>query len=617
MWRFRGVLIGIVGSALICCAQERPNIVWLVSEDNSAGWLRLYSETGAPMPNIEKLAKQGLVFNHAFSCGAVCSVARSTIISGCYAPRTGTQYHRKQKTVGMPEGLKMFPWYLRQAGYYTSNCYKEDYNFDPAEKEGVWDDSSEQATYRNRRPGQPFFHVQNYFTTHESRMHPTYKEYIREPLSDTASVELFPYHPDSPTFRQAYARYLDLHAMVDAEMGEFIQGLGDDGLLEDTFIFYYGDHGGVLPRGKGYIYESGLQVPMVVYVPEKWKHLVPAEPGNRIDGFVEFVDLSATVLNLAGIEIPVGIDGKPFLGRGVDLDELNRRDTAFGYADRFDEKYDLVRTLRKGRFKYMRNYQPFNFDGLYNVYRYKMPAYREWRELYDAGGLNADQRRFFEPRPPECLYDLEKDPHEINNLADDPAYAGKLVELRRLMQARITSMPDLSFIPEPVFLAGGRKNPTRYAKEHKEEIAGLVDIADLQMKPFLEAKGQIAKALSSENPWERYWALITCSAFGQQAAPFFDKAKTMAAADEERLVRVRAAEFLGLTGEADPRPVVMDVLRQTTDPVEANLILNTAALVQETKPGCRFDLREFHSAAWAKNKISLARLRLEYLASEK
>lgn len=614
--RVLGVLIGILGFALVSSARERPNIVWLVSEDNSAGWLRLYSETGAPMPNIEKLSKQGLVFNHAFSCGAVCSVARSTIISGCYAPRTGTQYHRKQKTVGMPDGLKMFPWYLRQAGYYTSNCYKEDYNFDPAEKKGVWDDSSKKATYRNRKPGQPFFHVQNYHTTHESRMHPTNKEYIRKPETDAASVGLFPYHPDTKTFREAYARYLDLHTMLDAEMGQFIQKLEAEGLMEDTFIFYYGDHGGVLPRGKGYIYESGLRVPMVVYVPKKWKHLVPAAPGSCIDGFVEFVDLSATVLNLAGIEIPAGIDGKPFLGRGVDLDELNRRDTAFGYADRFDEKYDLVRTLRKGRFKYMRNYQPFNFDGLHNVYRYKMPAYREWRERYEAGGLHADQRRFFEPRPPECLYDLEKDPHEINNLADDPVYAGKLIELRRLMQARITSMPDLSFIPESVFLAGGRKNPTSYAKEHKEEIAGLVDIADLQMKPFLEAKGQIAKALSSENPWERYWALITCSAFGQQAAPFFDKAKSMAAADEERLVRVRAAEFLGLTGTADPRPVVMDVLRQTTDPVEANLILNTAALLQETNLGCRFDLGEFHSAAWAKNKTSLARNRLDYLAGE-
>ncbi len=396
-------------------------------------------------------------------------------------------------------------------------------------------------------------------------------------------------------------------------MGKFIQGLEKEGLMDDTFIFYYGDHGGVLPRGKGYAYNNGLQVLMVVYVPKNWKHLVPAEAGSRVDGFVEFVDLSATVLNLAGVEIPEGIDGEPFLGKGVSLAELNARDTAFGYADRFDEKYDLVRTIRKGKFTYMRNYQPFNFDGLHNFYRYRMLAYQEWRDMYHAGELNAEQSQFFEPRPAETLYDVENDPDEVNNLVGDPAYADTLVELRGLLQKQVKSMPDLSFYPESVFLDEGGDNPTAFGQQKKQEIAKLVDIADLSLAAFPEAKQRIGRALSSKNPWERYWGLVTCSSFGEQATPFYEKAKVIAASDAERLVRVRAAEFLGLAGEADPRPVIMEVLRKVSDPVEANLILNSAALLETAKPGYDFDLDEFKSAEWATKRGNLAVHRLEYL----
>ncbi|WP_372807168.1 sulfatase-like hydrolase/transferase [Pontiella sp.] len=607
-----------IGIAMLLCAvaaqaqPDRPNIVWLVSEDNSAGWLKLYDENGASMPTIEKLAAHGLVFNHAFSCGVVCSVARSTIISGCYAPRTGAEYHRKQEPVPMPEGIKMFPYYLRAAGYYTSNCHKEDYNFAPSEKAGVWDESSKKASYRKRQPGQPFFHVQNYTTTHESSLH--FKDMAQPVATDANGVELYSYHPDTETFRYTYARYLDNHMKLDAELGKFIQGLEKEGLMDDTFIFYYGDHGGVLPRGKGYAYNNGQQVPMVVYVPKNWTHLAPARPGSRIDGFVEFVDLSATVLNLAGAEIPKGIDGEPFLGNGVELAELNARDTAFGYADRFDEKYDLVRTVRQGDFIYMRSYQPFNYDGLHNDYRYKMIAYREWRDLYRDGALNEVQRQFFERRPPETLYNLKSDPDEVNNLAGDPAYADRLLQLRALLRQRVKSMPDLSFIPEPVFLKEGLQNPTAYGRKNQARIGALVEIADLSLRQFPEVKQGIARALASADPVERYWGVIVCSSFGEQAAPFYEKAKTMAASDADRLVRVRAAEFLGLTGQADPRPVIYEVLKQVDDPVEANLILNSATLLEDSAPGYDFDPSAFSSASWAKGKGNLAKQRLDYLA---
>jgi len=610
------ILICMSFIAIAALAADRPNIVWLVTEDNSPDWLRLYSPNGAQMPTIERLAKHGLVFQHAYSCGPVCSVARSTLISGCYAPRVGAEYHRKQQSVPMPDGIKMFPWYLRQAGYYTTNCSKEDYNFNKDEREGVWDNSSRKATYRNRKPDQPFFHVQNYGQTHESSLHFS-KEVMEKTktTTDPATVKLFPYHPDTPTFRYTYARYLDRHMEVDKAMGEFVSKLEEEGLMEDTIIFYYGDHGGVLPRGKGYAYNSGLQVPLIIYIPKKWKHLAPAPAGSRIEGFVQFVDFSATVLNLAGAEIPKGIDGRPFLGKGVTLEELNSRDTAFGYADRFDEKYDLVRTVYKGHFKYVRNYQPFNFDGLHNFYRYKMLAYMEWRELYKAGKLNPEQSQFFEPRPPECLYDLSQDPHELKNLSGDPAYSGTLVAMRKQMQNQVKSMPDLSYIPEPRMLKEAIGNPVAYGQKNKQEITDLIEIADLSLKPFPEIQGLIKEALNSPDANKRYWALITCGSFGTQAAPFYKMAKQIAESDTDLLTRARAAEFLALTGQADPAPVMMAVLEKSTDPVECGLILNSVAMLRDGPTQCQFDFSSFKDQPeWkqAGKACDTVRRRLEY-----
>lgn len=606
----RILLMGVMMAGAVLAAQDpsspkgsaaagRPNMVWLTTEDNSANWYRLYNpEHGVAMPNVERLAKDGLVFNNAYSCAPVCSAARSTIISGCYGPRTGAQYHRRQVPVAMPAGLKMFPFYLKQAGYYTSNNSKEDYNYLPSDKAGVWDASSGKASFRNRADGQPFFHVQNFGRTHESQLFgdlPKGEKYVVDP----AEVELFPYHPDTTLFREKYAQYLTLNAMADAEMGSIIKQLEEDGLMDDTFIFHYGDHGGVLPGGKGYAHNDGLQVAMVVYVPENWKHLVPAPRGSRIDGFVEFVDLSATVLNLAGIDVPEGIDGEAFLGKGVALKELNQRDSAFGYAERFDEKYDMVRFLRKGKYSYWRNYQPFNFDGLHNFYRYKQPAFREWRDLANAGALNEAQSAFYKARPPEQLFDLEKDPHEINNLAADPAYSAVLVNMRHALREKVDALPDVGFYPESVMLTESGGDGAAFGIEHKARIKKLVDIADLQLTPFPEARARIAKALRSPDATERYWGAITCSAFGKQALEFEGELKRLAAEDPDRLVRTRAAEFLGLTGAADPTPYIFAALAECDDPIEANLILNTAALLQDTA-GVEFDMSKAEGAAWTK-----------------
>lgn len=609
-----GILVFACRPGLTCHGADKPNFVFLISEDNSKHFMKLFDETGPSTPNIEKLAKHGLIFDRAFSNAPVCSVARSTLVTSCYAPRIGTEFHRKEKIVPMPDGLRMFPAYLRDAGYYTTNNKKEDYN--AIKTKDVWDESSGKAYWTKRAPGQPFFHQQSsYNVTHESSLHFPPSTMETPTVTDPASVYLAPCHPDTPTFRYTYARYHDRIQEMDRQIGEMVDRLEKDGLLEDTFIFYFGDHGGVLPGSKGYIWERGLHVPMVVRIPENWKHLVDAKIGTRVKGFVNFIDLGPTLLRLAGVDVPAGFDGRPFLGEGVSLAEVNSRDETFGYADRFDEKYDLVRTLRKGNLKYMRSYQPFNFDGLQNDYRYKMLAYQEWRQLYRAGKLNEIQSQFFEARPAEALYDLENDPEETTNLAADPKYAEALSDMRKRLTDRVKSLPDLSFFPESYLVDEAFDNPVAFGQAHKEEIAELVDVADLSLiAPDVAAPG-IEKALASDNPWKRYWGLIVCSSHGKAAKAFVADAKELAANDPEILVRVRAAEFLGLIGAADPRPTITEALLKSVSPVEANLILNTAVLLQDGKPGYRFDLpRGKIVGDQAKGTVRYVSARLDYLA---
>lgn len=592
---------------------EKPNIVWLVSEDNSKHFLKLYDEGGASMPNIEALAEKGIVFNNAFSNAPVCSVARSTIISGCYAPRVGAQYHRRMELAPMPDDLKMFPEYLREAGYYTTNNSKEDYNF--IKSDSVWDESSRNASYKNRKSGQPFFHMQNFGGTHEGQLHFT-KAQMESTTNKTSTedVAVFPYHPDTPTYRFTNAYYRDLHQKVDAEIGDFIKQMEEDGLMENTIVFYYGDHGGVLPRSKGYIYESGLNVPMVVYVPEKWKHLSPLAIGSRSDTFVQFIDLAPTVLNLAGVDIPEQIDGKPFLGKTVTKAKLDERNTTFGYADRFDEKYDLVRSLRKGKYKYIRNYQPFNVDALFNFYRYKMLAYKEWEQLFKDRKLNEEQEQFFKARSPEALYDIEKDPYELHNLAADPSYETTLNELRTNLQHQVKSMPDLSFYPESYFLEAGLSNPTTFGQQNQAEIAELIDIADLSLKPFDESKEDIEKALKSDNPWERYWGLMVCSSFGKVANPFFKMALQMSKEDTENLVRLRAVEFLILHQQNVPSDLILEILKNSKSETETNLILNSIALIKTVQSDFIINIpKTMFPSEWYDKEGDLVNRRVDFI----
>ena len=397
-------------------------------------------------------------------------------------------------------------------------------------------------------------------------------------------------------------------------MGEFIADLEQQGLMEDTIIFYFGDHGGVLPRSKGYAYESGLRVPMVVYFPEKWEHLFHHRKGSRAETFVEFVDLAPTVLSLAGISPPKGIDGTAVLGEFSEASEVKKKNTTFGYADRFDEKYDLVRTLRVGKYKYIRNYQPFNQDALFNFYRYKMLAYQEWDALYNADKLNSQQRQFFEAKSPEGLYDLEQDPHEVNDLSGSPEHQEILIMMRKQLQEKLAALPDLSFYPEPYLLEHAIENPVTFGQKNQEEIKELMAVADLNLSSFDAVQVQIIKALNDDNPWKRYWGLIVCTSFGEKAKKLVPQIKKLLHQDNEYLVRARAMEYLLLNQESFDHTIIEALLKNTKSETQANLILNTLALIKSLKPKLKFNLsKEIFPSDWHDKPNDLVNRRMDYL----
>ena len=571
---------------------KRPNIVWLMAEDLCKHHLRLYEKGGAPSPAVEAMAESGIVFDKAFCNGPVCSVARTSLITGCFAPRIGTHYHRKIQQVPMPDGLEMFPAYLRQAGYYTSNSTKRDYNCDQGSD--VWDQpNAKKEAWRNRpTKDTPFFHVSTFTESHEGKLHFKLEEVGSNTKADPADMKIQPQHPDTELFRYTYARHQDRIMDVDNNVAKTIKDLENDGLLEDTFVIYFGDNGGTLPGSKGYVYETGLHVPLVVRVPENFKHLVPATRGKHISGFVSFIDFAPTMLNLAGVNVPEQMDGRPFMGKGCTIKELNKRDEAFGHADRFDELYYTSRTLRKGTMKYIRNYEPYLPSSHYNQYRFRMQAFKQWGELYKEGKLNSAQAKFFKPNGPEELYDLTVDPYETVNLANDPKYAKTLADLRRRLQKRTAKLPDLGIIPECVWLQeGGAKNPVEYGQRNKQRIAGYIDTADLMLLSYKKAAGKIKTALKSDDPLTRFWALTVCAGFGQKAKDMTDIARELMA-DKDNLVRCRAALFMAIIGQADPQPAFKQALRQAKTEAEALYMLNDLIYLQQGGFGYAFNFRQ-------------------------
>jgi uncharacterized sulfatase len=440
-------LFGVVGLALASVhvaradQPERPNILWITCEDMSPD-LGCYGDEWSHSPHIDRLATQGARYTQAFSIAGVCAPSRSALITGMY-PTTISTHHMRCKAVPPPY-VRCFPEYLRAAGYYCTNNVKTDYNFDAPLT--AWDECSRQAHWRNRPAGQPFFAVINLTVTHESRIRAPDEQFEQSTRSltpqerhDPADAKLPPYYPDTPVVRQDWARYYDLITAMDDQVGDILRQLEEDGLADDTIVFFYSDHGRGLPRAKRWIYDSGIHVPLIIRWPGR------LEPGSVRDDLVSFVDFGPTVLSIAGVPVPEHMQGRPFLGE----QKAEPRDCIFAARDRMDETYDIIRAVRDKRFKYIRNFKPGRPYAQYIDYMEQMPTMREMRRLNKAGELVGPQKIFFLPeKPEEELYDTRADPHEIRNLAGSPEHRETLERMRAVLKKWMAETHDLGLIPE-------------------------------------------------------------------------------------------------------------------------------------------------------------------------
>ena len=439
---------------------ERPNIVWISAEDMGPR-LGSYGDSLARTPNLDALAARGTRYTRAFTTAGACSPSRAAIITGVHQVSLGAQHMRTLSgapfapaptpySVVPPHYVKTFTEYLRAAGYYATNDGKEDYQFEtPAT---AWDETSGTAHWRNRPDeDQPFFAVFNLMVTHESRIWPDPAAAFRslglpeqfahpapDPLvTDPESVPVPPYLPDTPVVRWDIAQHYDNISKMDALAGDILQQLEDDGLADNTIVFFWSDHGDGLPRNKRWVYDSGLHVPLIIHM--------PGHPSGVSDRLVSFIDLAPTVLSLAGVEPPAHIQGRAMLGPYTQP----ANDYVYAARDRFDEQYDMVRAIRDTRFKYIRNYRTEKPYVLWMAYPNVMPTMQEIFRMHSEGTLDAVQSLWLRnQRPVHELYDTEQDPHEVNNLAYDPQYGAELGRLQGALDDWMTSARDWGLVSE-------------------------------------------------------------------------------------------------------------------------------------------------------------------------
>jgi len=459
-------LLTLVFILLCATAQaDPPNILWLSAEDMSPH-LGCYGDKHARTPNIDRLAAEGILYENAFSTAPVCAPSRSAIITGVYATSLGT--HHMRSMVTLPPEIRCFPEYLREGGYYCTNNAKEDYNFHTPP--GSWDQSNGRAHWRNRPdPKQPFFAVFNYTGTHESHIRgdePAYSRAIAKlkpgELHDPATLELPPFYPDTPKVRAELARYYNLVTALDHWVAKHLEDLEEAGLADNTIVMFWSDHGVGMPRGKRWLYDSGIHVPLIVRLPPKFQHLAPSiarttsgspppggeglgEGGQRTDELISLVDLAPTVLNLAGQPIPTYMQGRAFLGENL----TPEREYIFAARDRMDERYDMSRVVRTKRYAYIRNFMPWRPYAQWLSYAEQSPTMQELRRLKAEGKLTPEQASFLaDEKPVEELYDLKDDPHGLTNLAEHRGYQ-KLKEVYHdRMIEWMTSIYDLGPLSE-------------------------------------------------------------------------------------------------------------------------------------------------------------------------
>ena len=533
--------------------QGRPNFVYIALEDITP-MMGCYGDTYAKTPNFDRLAEEGIIFTRAYSPGPVCSVSRSSIVSGMYPSTIGTINHRSR--VELPAFLKLIPEIMRDAGYYTCNNPKLDYN----SRKQPWDDSSTTAHWRNRPDKkQPFFAKFDFRETHSGITKVPESRIIEERLNrlkpgdfhDPAEVSIPPYHPDDPEFRRVWARYYDSVTQVDYRAGEIFDQLKEDGLWENTIIFVWSDHGTGLPRAKHTIWEQGTHVPLIVRFPEKYQHLAPSKSGTASDDLVSLMDMGPSVMKMAGIDTPDWMQGRALLCNS----DAEKREFVVAVRNRLDTRTEMMRSIRDNRYRYQRNFYPHLPYKPYEHYEFGAPVVQRWVELARAGKLTGDLElmaaRF---KPLEELYDSENDPFMVHNVADDPEYADVLERMRARLHGWMLETRDLGLIEETQCLLGAMHygSPWAYGQS-LDNYDEILEAAELQLDGF-RAISNLREKASSPDANIRYWGvqgLVSASLSGGPEVAEMIKETLRSALDDDSIsVRLAAAEGLCNYGDA-------------------------------------------------------------------
>lgn len=568
----------IFSSTFAIAQTQRPNILWITCEDISPN-LGCYGDRYAITPTLDALATQGVRYTNAYGVTGVCSPNRSCLITGIYPSTLGS--HGMRSTTTLPDSIKCFTEYLQAAGYYCTNNSKTDYNF--AVPKNAWNETSSKAHWRKREGGQPFFSVFNFTVCHESQIRASEDKYQQNTARltpsqrhDPAKALIPPFHPDTPESRKDWARYHDNITAMDYLAGDILDQLEEDGLAENTIVFFFSDHGAGMPGIKKWVWEMGLKVPFIVRFPEKHKQWAPAAPGQSTDRLVSFVDFAPTVLNLAGVRVPDHMQGSVFLGANA----ASPRERIHVIRDRMAERFDMVRVVRDQQFQYHRNFYPHLPWSQFTSYTEEMPTMRVWRQLHEQGKLTAVQNRYFESKPVEELYDIAADPFQVNNLAGKARYAQTLKQMRQQCKAWMIESGDLGLLPEYEMLArAAGKTPYDIAFDKKQNpVRRLWEVTEQT------GVNELIKLLGDAEAPVRFWAATGLVGLGQEAAPA--KAALQKAMDDPApYVAVTAAEGLCSLGEVDAAiPVLIAGLEDESALIRLRAITILDRLGEQARP---------------------------------
>ncbi len=533
---------------------DKPNILWITCEDISP-YLGCYGDSYAITLNIDKLAKEGVLYTKAFATAPVCAPSRSCLVTGVYATSMGTQHLRSD--IKLPKQIKCFPEYLRSAGYYCSNNYKKDYNFTDV---NVWDESSQTAHWRKRKSGQPFFSVFNFTSTHQGQINGSDEEFFDKYTSklkpeerhDDKQIPLPPYYPDTPFVRKIWVRYYNLITFMDKQVGDLLGQLEADGLADNTIVFFFSDHGLGIPRFKRTLYDSGLHVPLIIRFPERYRHLSPLKAGRRTDRLVSFVDFAPTVLSLAGLSIPGYMQGRAFLGAWAGPP----REYVFGAASRVDEAFEMSRCVRDKRYKYIRNYMPHLPYIQPSEYPDRAEIMKELRRAVAEEKLSSVQKLLWAPtKPIEELYDTLADPHEVNNLADSASLRRILWRLRKVHLQWMVETRDTGLLSEAeMHIRAEGSTPYEMVRQISKYPQQRIFAAANLVGRGPNNTPKLIRLLSDSDSAVRYWAVVALSVLGSEASPAVE-ALTELLEDSSPNVRFAAAGALcklGLCEDALP-----------------------------------------------------------------